>query len=221
MPTERNDTALAVWAVTADALARGEQIFLLLADGTGQLPDLEHEEFWIHPAWNVGEPRLLTEPYQDRLRALEDLRHHDGRIRLKYYATAEYLDALSVPEELRPLDGEHTLSFGGVRTLFESAPDGRVAMLVLRVYERPEAAMVPADRLVRRGGEASRRREGLAGPTEAAVRPEESADRPGRGRWLTLPETVPPGEMEPVLPDGRFLSEKARLLQRTGTLRAV
>ena len=193
MTTDRSDAALAVWAVTADALARGEQIFLLLPGAPGELPELEREAFWIHPAWEVGDPRHLTEPYQDRLRALRDLRHDDGRTRLKYFATAEYLDTLEVPEELRPLDGEHTLNFGAVRTLFEEAPDGRVGLLVLRVYERGEALMAPADHV----------------------------SRPDGGRWVSLPEPVPLGEMEPVVPDDRFLSEKARLLQRTGMMRAV
>jgi hypothetical protein len=220
-PVPATDAALGVWAVTADALARGEQIFLLLPGEAGDLSDLEHEAFWIHPAWEGGDPLDLTEPYQDRLRALEDLRHDDGRIRLKYHATAEYLDALAGPEDLRPLDGEHTLSVRGVRSLFEGAPEGRVGLLVLRVYERRDAVMVPADRAVRRGVAAGRRREGLAGPTPEAARPKDDAAPPIRGRWLGLPEPVPPGESEPVLPDGRFLSEKARLLQRTGTMRAV
>lgn len=220
-PVSAADAALGVWAVTADALARGEQIFLLLPGGAADLSELEHEAFWIHPAWEAGDPLDLTEPYQDRLRALEDLRHDDGRVRLKYHATAEYLDALAGPEELRPLDGEHTLSFRGVRSLFEGAPEGRVGLLVLRVYERPEAVVVPADRVVRRGVAAGRPREGLAGPTPDAERPEDDTAPPLRGRWLELPEPVPRGESEPVLADGRFLSEKARLLQRTGTMRAV
>ena len=193
MPDEAVDAALAVWAVTADALARGEQIFVLLPGAAGQLSDLEHESFWLHPVWEVGDPRQLTEPYQDRLRALEDLRHDDGRIRLKYFATAEYLDALTVPEELRPLDGEHTLNFGAVRDLFGSSPEGRVGLLVLRVHERREAVMLPAEEM----------------------------PRSDQGRWVSLPEPVPLGQVEPVLPGDRFVSEKARLLQRTGTMRAV
>lgn len=190
-----SDAALGVWAVTADALARGEQIFVLLPGGPGGLPELDHEAFWIHPVWGAGDPRHLTEPYQDRLRALEELRHDDGRIRLRYHATAEYLDALDVPEALRPLDGEHTLNFGGVRALFDAAPGGRVGLLVLRVYEREETVVLPAG---------------------AAARPD-----PREGRWISLPEAVPVGGSDPVLRDDRFVSEKARLLQRTGTVRAV
>lgn len=187
---DRSDAALEVWAPTADALARGEQIFELLPDGGDDLRELEHEEFWILPGWD-GDARRLTEPYQDRLRALLDLRHDDGRIRLGYYATAEYLEGLQGPGDLRALDGDHTLSASGVRSLFEEA-DGRVSLLVLRVRERAEAVVLPAD--------------SVAGLT---------------GRWRSLAEPLPLDETGPVVPEDRFLSRKARLLQRTGMLRAV
>lgn len=188
---DRNDAALEVWAPTADALARGEQIFELLPGGGDDLRDLEHEEFWVLPGWE-GHARRLTEPYQDRLRALLDLRHDDGQLRLGYYATAEYLEALQAPDDLRALDGDHTLSRAGVRETFEEAPDGRVSLLVLRVRERPEAAVLPADSVAEAGG-----------------------------RWRTLPEPLPVADPEPVVGSDRFLSRKARLLQRTGMLRAV
>ncbi len=188
---DRNDAALEVWAPTADALARGEQIFTLLPDGGEDLRDLEHEEFWILPGWE-GDARRLTEPYQDRLRALLDLRHDDGRVRLGYYATAEYLERLQGPRDLRALDGDHTLCSAGVRSTFEAAPEGRVSLLVLRIRERSEAAVLPADAVEEAGG-----------------------------RWRRLPEPLPLAEAEPVTGDDRFLSRKARLLQRTGMLRAV
>ena len=172
-PAPDADAALGVWAVTADALARGEQIFVLLPGGPGGLRDLDHEAFWIHPVWDAGDPRHLTEPYQDRLRALEELRHDDGRIRLKYRATAEYLDRLAVPESLRPLDGEHTLNFGGVRALFDASPGGRVGLLVLRVHERAETAVLTGDGASRR--------------------------EPWEGRWISLPEPVPVGRTDPVV----------------------
>ena len=188
---DRIDAALEVWAPTADALARGEQIFELLPGAGNDLRELRHEEFWIVPAWE-GDERRLTEPYQDRLRALLDLRHDDGRTRLGYCATAEYLQSLQGPEDLRALDGDHTLSSSGVRALFDEAPDGRVSLMVLRVRERAEAVVLPAGAVEEAGG-----------------------------RWCTLSEPLPLGEAGPVVPRDRFLSRKARLLQRTGMLRAV
>lgn len=188
---DRNDAALRVWAPTADALARGEQIFCLLPGGGSDLRDLRHEEFWLLPSWD-GDARRLTEPYQDRLRAMEDLRHEDGRLRVGYYATAEYLEGLQGPGDLRALDGDHTLSSSGVRELFEEAPNGQVGLLVLQVHELPEVTILPVARV----------------------------ESPGEA-WRRLPEPLPLEGAEPVVGPDRFLSRKARLLQRTGMMRAV
>lgn len=187
---DRDAAALRVWAPTADALARGEQVFELLADGPREVAGLPHPAFWILPAWDGQEALDLTEPYRDRLRAMEELRHDDGRVRLKYYASAEYAERLPGAEALRRVDGDHTLTFSAVRRMFDRSE--AVTLLVLRVFEREEAALL--------GEEAVR-----AGPTD----------------WSTLPEAVPLGRQTPVLDDESFLAEKARLLQRTGTMRAV
>lgn len=188
---DHNDAALRVWAPTADALARGEQIFCLLPGVGDDLRALQREEFWLLPGWE-GEARRLTEPYQDRLRAMEDLRREDGRARLGYYATAEYLEGLQGPGDLRALDGDHTLSSSGVRELFQEAPERRVGLLVLRVHELPEVTTVPVERV----------------------------ESPGEV-WRRLPEPLPLEGAEPVVGPDRFLSRKARLLQRTGMMRAV
>ena len=187
---DRNDRALRVWAPTADALARGEQVFELIPDGPAEVAGLPRPGFWILPTWEGHDPQTLTEPYRDRLRALEGLRHEDDRVRLKYFASAEYADRLPGPDALRPMDGDHTLNFRAVKRMFERSES--VTLLVLRVHEREEAAVVGS--------------EGL---------------RSGATDWSTLPEAVPLGRLTPVLEDETFLSRKARLLQRTGTVRAV
>lgn len=187
---DRDEAALRVWAPTADALARGEQVFELLADGPREVAGLPHVGFWILPTWDDRDPVDLTEPYRDRLHALQELRHDDGQVRLKYYASAEYADRLPSAEALRPVDGDHTLTFSAVRRMFDRSDT--VTLLVLRVREREEAALLSEDGV-------------RTGPTD----------------WATLPEAVPLGSQTPVLDDDAFLAEKARLLQRTGTMRAV
>lgn len=187
---DRDEGALRVWAPTADALARGEQIFELLPDGPGEVAALPRSAFWILPTWEGHEPQMLTEPYRDRLRALEELRHEDGRLRLKYRASVEYADRLPGPEALRSVDGDHTLNFRAVERMFDRSEG--VTLLVLRVHERHEAAVLGTEGL-------------RSGPTD----------------WATLPEAVPLGRLVPVLDDEAFLGRKARLLQRTGTMRAV
>jgi len=217
MATPSTDVGLSVWAVTCDALARGEQIFLLVPGAGGDVSALQHEAFWLLPDWEGTNPRALTEPYQDRLRALESLRHRDDRLRLKYFATAEYAEALASPEHLRALDGDHTLNSGAVDRLFRRYAGGRgsgdgttetgVSLLVLRVRARPEAEVM----------------ERTLGPEDEPAGDVGDSDvpLPLDRRWVELPGTVSTSGLDPVVGSERFLSRKARLLQRTGAVRAV
>lgn len=216
MATPSTDVGLSVWAVTCDALARGEQIFLLVPGAGGDVSALRHEAFWLLPDWEGTNPRALTEPYQDRLRALESLRHRDDRLRLKYFATAEYAEALASPGHLRALDGDHTLNAGAVDRLFRRYADGRgsgeatttgVSLLVLRVRARPEAEVLE------RGAGTEE--------TPAGEAPDHDVPPPLDRRWVELPGGVSTSGLDPVVGSERFLSRKARLLQRTGAMRAV
>lgn len=234
MMKDENAVALSIWAVTCDALARGEQTFHLVADVGAELEELEHREFWLAPDWAPRPLHALTEPYQDRLRALQDLRHDDGRVRLKYYATVEYVEPLQSAEDLHGLDGDHTLRRAGVQALFRraagdrsadgslpgeaaagSGPDARVGREVPRASDSPRAgsggAPAPVSLLVLRVYERS----------DSAVL-DEGAIRPDRGpRWLRLAEPISTDGLQPVVEDDRFVSRKARLLQRTGAIRTV
>lgn len=229
MKRDQNDAALSVWAVTCDALARGEQIFLLAPGEIGEIRDLEHEEFWLLPDWQRHEMQALTEPYQDRMRALEDLRHRDDRARLKYYATVEYVDAFTSHHDLRGLDGDHTLKSRSVVDLFErdrggGGPEGALSLVVLRVWARPEASVVARGDL-ETAPPAGERDDGsgagAAGPDDGPRAVSGGLPRRLERRWVKLPEPVPTAEMDPVVADERFVTLKARLLQRTGAIRAV
>lgn len=234
MRRDENDLALSVWAVTCDALARGEQIFLLVPRAVGEIRELPREEFWLLPDWERHDMQALTEPYRDRMRALDDLRHRDGRARLKYYATAEYAEAFGSPRDLRGLDGEHTLNAGGVADLFGRGPEqgeegeagGPVSLLVLRVYAVPAAEVVERGELSRigarggpepRGGPASGDAAGVADGRSG----HDGLARPLARRWTRLPRPAATAGADPVVEGERFVSLKARLLQRTGAIRAV
>ncbi|HKK07471.1 MAG TPA: DUF1802 family protein [Gemmatimonadota bacterium] len=217
----RSPVALREWAVTCDALARGEQIFVLrgdlrarpdeeAADGaaedgegpangpcTGPTPAdrasaLLHEEFWLWPEWEAQRAADLTGPYRDRKHALDELRRRDGRVRLAFYATVEYVERIGSRERLLALDGEHVLNAAAVEERLAAAGEGGLGLLALRVRRIPEAAVVVEE-------------EARAGP----------------GPWIRLPEPVSTGEAEPVVADRRFLAEKARILRLSESLRAV
>lgn len=234
MQRDKSEIALSVWAVTCDALARGEQIFLMVPEAVDEIRELAHEEFWLLPDWERHDMQALTEPYQDRMRALDDLRHGDGRVRLKYYATAEYAEAFGSPRELRGLDGEHTLAAAAVAELFghrgsaagDAAEDGAVSLLVLRVHRLPDAEVLDRSELGRVGsGTEARSRQTAAGEGISDPGSDRGAPgglpRPLRRRWIRLPAPTSTAGAEPVVEDERFVSLKAGLLQRTGAIRAV
>ncbi|HKK08740.1 MAG TPA: DUF1802 family protein [Gemmatimonadota bacterium] len=214
----RSPVALREWAVTCDALARGEQIFILRDDLPARPPPspdregdpadgpeapeaptpadradaLLHEEFWLWPDWEAQRAVALTGPYRDRMRALDELRHRDGRVRLAYYATVEYVERIASLHRLMALDGEHVLEAGAVEERLATSGRPGPCLLALRVHGLPGATLVDRD-----------------------------AARPGPGPWIRLPEPVPTGDAEPVVADERFLSEKGRILRLAGSLKAV
>lgn len=186
--------ALAAWAVHCDALARGEQIFLLRRGPPDDDPALGTRA-WLLPRWRGQRPRDLTDPYRDRLEKLDALRHRDGRVRLQYLVDLECRRVFDEPEPLLRLDGDHTLNARAVERRFEAA--GSVALLLLRVLESPRALVLGSD--------------DVSAPEAVARSP----------RWMKKVEREPVVDAEPVLSDDAFLEEKARILQRTGSVRAL
>lgn len=205
---EENDgrpLALAEWAVTCDALARGEQILLLRGDrlepsGSGGAAALPRDVFWLYPVASGQSATRVTDPYRDRMRALDELERGDGRVRLQYVAAAEHVERIRDRDRLLALDGHHTLNRSAVDDrLKASAPRG-VVFMILRVYRRESAVLV----------EETRERRAAEGwiPVEGS-------------EALALDRAEVEADMEPVLDDGRFLERKAELLQLSGSIRAL
>lgn len=206
--------ALREWAVTCDALARGEQILLIRGDvtalaapaaGAGDGPDapgsrLRHEEFWLMPRWDDHDARDVADPYRDRIRALEGLRRDDDMVRVQFYATVEYSERVTDPDRLLALDGQHTLNSVAVeRRLRET--EGGLLFLLLRVFRRDSAAVVPTERLGDDEGPWVGLRSGAVGEELTA-----GGDGPS---------------LEPVVGDEEFLRRKAELLQLSRSVHAV
>lgn len=197
--------ALAEWAVTCDALARGEQILLLRSDRlepteSGGGASLPRDVFWLYPVASGQAASRVTDPYRDRLRALDRLERGDGRVRLQYAASAEHVERIDDRDRLMALDGHHTLNRSAVERRLESSRPHGLLFMILRVYRRETAVVVDESPEMRAA-------EGwipLDGPEELALEPGELE-----------------GEMEPVLAGSRFLERKAELLQLTGTMRAL
>lgn len=202
--TDGRPLALAEWAVTCDALARGEQILLLRGDrldpaGSGTVT-LPHEIFWLYPVESGQSASRVADPYRDRMRALDALDRGDDRVRLQYAAAAEHVERIDDRDRLMALDGHHTLNRSAVERRFESSrPDGLLFM-ILRVYRR-EAAVVIGQTPDMRAADGWIP---VDGPEDA-----------------TLDRRALEADMDPVLTDDRFLERKAELLQLSGSMRAL
>ncbi|MDP2496817.1 MAG: DUF1802 family protein [Candidatus Palauibacterales bacterium] len=196
--------ALREWAVTCDALARGEQILLLRADpletdGAGPA-SLPREAFWLYPTLEGQSASRVADPYRDRMRALDDLDRDDGRVRLQYAATAEHVERIADRDRLMALDGHHTLNRSAVERLLEVGEPGGVLFMVLRTYRRPTAVVV-----------------------------EETPEMREADGWVRVPDEQGAAvdrsrveeEMSAVLSDERFLERKAELLQLSGSMQAM
>lgn len=198
--------ALKEWAVTCDALARGEQIMMLREErleGEGPGPAaLSGESFWLYPAPGGQDPAEVADPYRDRIRALDALDRADGRLRLQYAASAEHVERIADRDRLMALDGQHTLNRSAVeRRLARAGRDG-LLFAVLRVYARETALVV-----------------------------EETAEMRSRSGWIrigpggeeaaALDRATLEREMEPVVGAERFLERKAELLQLSGSMQAM
>ncbi len=195
--------ALKEWAVTCDALARGEQILLLRADhletgGTGPA-SLPREAFWLYPTLEGQSASRVADPYRDRMRALNDLDRDDGQLRLQYAVTAEYVERIADRERLMAMDGHHTLNRSAVEDLLGAGAPGGLLFMVLRTYRRPAAVVVEETAEIRDAD----------GWVELRGEPEAAIDRRRAEE-----------EMSAVLSDGRFLERKAELLQLSGSMQA-
>lgn len=206
----RNATALKEWAVTCDALARGEQILLLrdaeiqvrrpsveATEAASSAPwedglDLPAREFWLYPTWDEQRIADLADPYRDRARRLLELHRDDGRLRLRYYATVEYGERVRSRDRLLALDVEHTLNAPAVEELYRGGAFPGAWLLLLRVYERRDTAVL-----------------------------REHPDYRRASPWVTLQAPVSTGQLKPVISDRVFLKEKARLLQLAGSIEAM
>lgn len=198
--------ALEEWAVTCDALARGEQIMLLREErlgeeGSGQAA-LPRESFWLYPSREGQDQVEVADPYRDRIRALNALDRGDGRCRLQYAASAEHVERIADRDRLMALDGQHTLNRSAVQRRLERAGPEGLLFAVLRVYERETAVVI----------EESREMRSRAGWRRIPV---------GEGGEAALDRSTLERELEPVVGNDRFLERKTELLQISGSMQAM
>jgi len=135
--------ALKEWSVTVDLLLAGRQILLLRKGGIHERRDgfhLEHRQFFLFPTYVHQSLQTLHPSFQI------DFDQHVGTkiptIIMNTYAEVEELIRIANLEDLRGLDGRHTLNWATVEQRFSYRNRPGLNLLLLRVYHLPVAHQI-------------------------------------------------------------------------------
>ena len=172
-------TAFKEWAITIDALARGEQIIILRKGGIHE-PNLhfeiEHNRFLFFPGYLHQNADLLKPRYRPLLG--NEQQHDPSRVTLSLYAEVtevielELSEAKSATDALEPF---HIWAPGYALKRVHWKPLHELNVIILRCYKTEI-------------------------PTTIPVLPEYS----GCTSWVNLESQVPLGKMTPVISDKDF-----------------
>ena len=178
MLPDKCQMALKEWAVTVEAMAKGDQVLLLRKGGIhedGKDFRVIHREFLFYPTYLHQKEDLLQPAYQPALRKLLEQPQDNDRITFSYWARAEELLEISEQEKVDNLKPHHILTTAYAQAKLHWKPMLPMSVLFLRIYKLEQPATVPY--LPEYGGCTS---------------------------WVEVLADVKLGRMEPVLNDAEF-----------------
>lgn len=168
------------WAVTVDAIARGEQTILLRKGGIredGKHFKIEHEQFFLYPG-HYHEGETLLKPEKRGL--LDDTQPEDFEsvVDLAVFAEIEEVIEVSTEEQVRALDEFHIWSPEFAEKRFNWKPRHPLNLIIVRAHllQQPQALLV-------------------------------MDEYAGCKSWVEFIEDYPVGVTSPVLPERRFRAQ--------------
>ena len=178
MLPDKCQMALKEWAVTVEAMAKGDQVLLLRKGGIhedGKDFRVIHREFLFYPTYLHQKEDLLQPAYQPALRKLLEQPQDNDRITFSYWARAEELLEISEQEKVDNLEPHHIWTTTYAQSKLHWKPMLPMSVLLLRIYKLEQPVTVPY--LPEYGGCTS---------------------------WVEVLSDVNLGRMEPVLNDAEF-----------------
>ena len=178
MLPDKCQMALKEWAVTVEAMAKGDQVLLLRKGGIhedGKDFRVIHREFLFYPTYLHQKEDLLQPAYQPALRKLLEQPQDNDRITFSYWARAEELLEISEQEKVDNLKPHHIWTTAYAQSKLHWKPMLPMSVLLLRIYKLEQPVTVPY--LPEYGGCTS---------------------------WVEVLSDVNLGRMEPVLNDAEF-----------------
>ncbi len=178
MLPDKCQMALKEWAVTVDAMAKGDQVLLLRKGGIhedGKDFRVIHREFLFYPTYLHQKEDLLQPAYQPALRKLLEQPQDNDRITFSYWARAEEVLEISEQKKVDNLEPHHIWTTAYAQSKLHWKPMLPMSVLLLRIYKLEQPVTVPY--LPEYGGCTS---------------------------WVEVLSDVNLGRMEPVLNDTEF-----------------
>ena len=170
--------ALKEWAITVDAMARGDQVLLLRKGGIhedGKDFRVIHREFLFYPTYLHQKENLIQPAYQPALRRMLEQPQDPDKISFGYWAKAEEVLEISDQKKVDDLEPHYIWTTAYAQSKLHWKPMLPLSVLLLRVYHLEQPVTVPY--LPEYGGCTS---------------------------WVEVLSDVYLGEMAPVLDDAEF-----------------
>ena len=168
--------ALKEWAVTVEALSRGEQVLIVRKGGIGEKRfELPHPRFFLFPTYAHQRSELVKPAYRRLLAEPLGRREDPASLPLPAYAEVAAAHPVTDQAELDAIDHLHVLTPDYAAERLRWRRTQPLWAVVLRVWR-------------------------LADPPLLQVREEHL----GCVSWVDLPDVPPPGAMEPALDDDAF-----------------
>ena len=146
MQPEQCHIALKEWAVTVQALARGEQILLLRKGGIHESSKdfrVLHPEFLLYPTYEHQKAELLQPAYRPALEALLEQPRDPSEITFTHFARMEEAVELSEQDKVDDLEPHYIWTTAYAQSRLHWKPMLPLSVMLLRVYRLETPVTVP------------------------------------------------------------------------------
>ena len=146
MLPDRCQIALKEWAITVDALSRGQQILLLRKGGIheeGKDFRVIHPEFLLYPTYEHQREDLLKDGHQPALSRLLEESPRSDSITFTHFAKVEELMEVEAQEKVDDLSPHHIWTDAYAQSRLHWKPMLPLSIMLLRVYRMEHPVTVP------------------------------------------------------------------------------
>ena len=138
--------ALKEWAITVDAMARGDQVLLLRKGGIhedGKDFRVIHREFLFYPTYLHQKENLIQPAYQPALRRMLEQPQDADKVSFSYWAKAEEVLEISDQKKVDDLEPHYIWTTAYAQSKLHWKPMLPLSVLLLRVYHLEQPVTVP------------------------------------------------------------------------------